>query len=902
MKFSLLSPFVVVVLSVSFMNGCASATKASASKTDAEQKQALPKAIVFDENLIDRAVLFSGVEKDSVLISPNGKTLVWSKTVEGVANIWTTSVGGPNQPRALTFEKEPTLGSFYFTPDSRSLVFEKAPKSDGNWQLFALDLKKGQVKRLAGEEGVRTEVVALSSKNKRSIVIKINKRDPDFADLYTLNLKTKKTRLLAKNEDFAKIIVDHALKPKLAIRNNDDGSRTLLKKRGRKWRPFYELAEPDASSFSVLGFDARARMAYIIDSTDRNTAALYSLRLRDGKKAELLSDKKNDIERLYLHPRTFKVQGARVEYERPRMIFGDDASFQEHVESLALLGAGSAEIVSRSDDNRKWIVAIEAVDRPLGYFLYDTEEQTGGKLFSSMPQLDGLKFSRTQSMRIPAKDGLELSGYLTLPLNVTLDDKGKALEQSPLVLWVHEGMKGRERLRFNIEHQWLASRGYAVLSINHRASLGFGKDFLNAGDKEWGGKMQDDLLDALNWALEKNITNSERVAIVGEGYGGYAAMHGLAFTPETFACGVNMMGPADLIGLLKEEANDFPERSRLNTKTFGDINSDADLTLLKSRSPLEQGKKIKRPLLYGFGGSSSSAFAIQARQIAEAMQANHVPVTTVQYEDESRRLRIKKNRLSFLALTEVFLAQCLDGKAARFNVESFKSTSMQIPIGVTQISGLRDALDALNTMRPNAQTKASPPSQDAVEKAAASTPPHEKDTDKNQGGETKSGLLEGAQVKLFSLPVLNSNEDDLKRWGPAYFMSGGRAQKKIFIMSFFSTTCAPCIDVLPELVRLNEKYKERGLGTAIVDIEKDDSEGTKRKAALKIIDAQKVSFPLVHDDNQVVGKSYLADTLPYVLVVDASGKVLYSHLGESEDEGRALEAEIRKGLGLSPGE
>jgi len=307
-----------------------------------------------------------------------------------------------------------------------------------------------------------------------------------------------------------------------------------------------------------------------------------------------------------------------------------------------------------SQDRQHWIVAYQYDDAPLEYFHYDRAARQARRLFSSTPAWEGLPFVPMEPVIIRARDGLALVSYLSRPRGA------RPTEQLPMVLLVHGGPWSRDLWGLYANHQWLANRGYAVLSVNYRGSTGFGKAFVNAANLEWAGKMHDDLIDAVDWAIAQGITDPARVAIMGTSYGGYAALVGLTFTPEKFACAVDLVGISNLVTWL----NTIPEywlpwKPRL--KRVGDYTTEAGLRFLEERSPLNRASQIVRPLLIGQGANDVRVKTGESEQIVAAMQQHGVPVTFVYYSDEGHGLGRSENRSSFAAVAEAFLAAHLGG-------------------------------------------------------------------------------------------------------------------------------------------------------------------------------------------------------------------------------------------------
>jgi dipeptidyl aminopeptidase/acylaminoacyl peptidase len=338
-----------------------------------------------------------------------------------------------------------------------------------------------------------------------------------------------------------------------------------------------------------------------------------------------------------------------------------------------------------------WVVGAADADRPSSTYLYDRQAKKLTKLFDSRPALAGLPLSPMQTLEIKSRDGLTLPSYLTLPPGSDSNGDGRPDKAVPMVLLVHGGPWGRDGYGFNGYHQWLANRGYAVMSVNFRASTGFGKKFLAAGNGAWGREMHNDLLDAVDWAVKNGITTDDKVAIMGGSYGGYATLAGMAFTPTEFACGVAIVAPSNLNTLLASiPAYWEAGRAQLYGR-MADPNTEAGKAWLRERSPLFSADKIQRPLLIGQGANDPRVKQAEADQIVDAMRSRNIPVTYVLFPDEGHGFARPVNNIAFNAVTENFLSKCLGGRAEPIGDTLAKSTA-KVPHGAEFAPGLQEAM------------------------------------------------------------------------------------------------------------------------------------------------------------------------------------------------------------------
>lgn len=320
---------------------------------------------------------------------------------------------------------------------------------------------------------------------------------------------------------------------------------------------------------------------------------------------------------------------------------------------LKKLHKGQISINSRDLSDNIWIVSYNRDDGPAAYYLYDRKKQTEKLLFMSETRLEGLQLASMKPISFISRDGLTIHGYLTMPVGIPT-------KNLPTVLLVHGGPWARDTWGFNPQVQWLANRGYAVLQVNYRGSRGYGKNFLKAGNKEWGGKMQEDLVDATQWIVKQGLADPKRIAIMGRSYGGYAVLAGLTFTPDLFAAGVDIVGPSNLSTLLKSIPPHFAPMKAMFSQRVGDPESEADL--LKSRSPLFFVDRMKVPLLIAQGGNDPRVKQAESEQIVEAMRKANKPVEYILYPDEGHYFLRPENRIHLNAVIETFLGKHLGGR------------------------------------------------------------------------------------------------------------------------------------------------------------------------------------------------------------------------------------------------
>jgi dipeptidyl aminopeptidase/acylaminoacyl peptidase len=446
----------------------------------------------------------------------------------------------------------------------------------------------------------------------------------------------------------------------------------------------------DVLNTNPLGFDRTGKTLYLFDSRGRDTAALAAINFDSGEERLLAEDRKADVSNVMIHPTEKHIQAVAFNHIRQRWHVLEDSIAQD-LEYLSTVSEGDTEIMSRTLDDRHWIVKYEVDNGPVRYYLYDRDKGQTQFLFVDRKVLDGFQLVKMHPIIIKSRDGLDLVSYLTLPVWSNSEGDARPNRPLPMVLLVHGGPWHRDQWGYNPLHQWLANRGYAVLSVNFRGSTGFGKGFTNAGNREWGGKMHQDLIDAVKWAIEERIAHPDYVAIMGGSYGGYATLVGMTFTPETFACGVDIVGPSSLVTLLESIPPYWQPQVNLFTARVGDYKTEEGRRFLTECSPLTYVERINKPLLIGQGANDPRVKQAESDQIMRAMREKNIQVTYVLYPDEGHGFARPENNLSFYAIVEGFLAKHLGGQAEPPG-DDFKGSSITVESGVEHIPGLVEAI------------------------------------------------------------------------------------------------------------------------------------------------------------------------------------------------------------------
>ena len=639
--------------------------------------------------LIPREALFGNPERAAGRVSPDGKWLSWIAPRDGVLNIWVAPSANPSQARPITSEKVRPIRNYFWAPNSQQILYVNDKGGDENFLLYGVDVKSGVERKLTPFEKTRVQVVGISPLVPGRILVGLNNRDAKWHDVHSLDLATGKlTPVLINTGGYSGFLADQKLVVRGATKSRSDGGSDYYRVTNNKVdaQATEQIALEDSLSTQPAGYTTDGKTLYWIDSRGRNTAALIAQDVASGAKTVIAQDARADIGGALAHPQTGRVEAYAVDYLRNEWVPVGD-SVKGDLQFLESKLDGDITVTSRTLADDKWTVVATSAAQPAVTWLYDRKAKSLSELFKSRPALAGMPLTEMHPVEIRSRDNKTLVSYLTLPPGSDPDGDGKPAAAVPMVLLVHGGPWGRDSYGYNPSHQWLANRGYAVLSTNFRASTGFGKDFISAGDLEWGRKMHDDLLDAVSWAVRNGIAAPDKVAIMGGSYGGYATLAGLTFTPDQFACGVDIVGPSNLQTLLKTIPAYWEAIKTQFYKRMGDPNTEAGRKLLDERSPLYSADKITRPLLIGQGANDPRVNVAESEQIVKAMKAKGIPVTYIVFPDEGHGFARPVNSIAFNAAAENFLSRCLGGRAEPVG-NTLASSSAKVEEGAALIPGL----------------------------------------------------------------------------------------------------------------------------------------------------------------------------------------------------------------------
>jgi dipeptidyl aminopeptidase/acylaminoacyl peptidase len=632
------------------------------------------------DGLIPRRVLFGISNRWCVRISPDGKKLAWVSEHEGADNVWVAAIDDLGSARVITPFRKGSLYRFTWAYDARHLVVIRDVHGDENSRIHSVDSETGRVIDLAAAPGVRASIQQLSPRHPHHILIGLNDRDPARVDIHRIDVRTGDNRLVFRNECYRELTTDDHFAVRFA--RDDDGCWQRMK-RGRG--ELSETLRHDDEEVCICG-----DTFFVLSARGRDTAALVAVDINTGAREVLASNPHADVERVLVRPGDRKVQAAGYTHARTMWTFIDPA-MEVDFEALRCAEEGDISITSRSQDDRSWTVAFDRGDAPVRFYLYDRERKRAHRLFAHNWKLEGLRLAVMRPERIQTSDGCTLVSYLTLPPQ---QRHSRPEQPLPTVLLVHGGPHARDYWGHDREHQWLANRGYAVLSVNFRGSTGFGHRFLHAGRQQWGRRMQEDLDAAVEWAIKEKIAAPSRIAIMGTSYGGYATLAGLAFSPKSFACGVAFAGPSNLVSLVMDDAE------KDSYWWIGDPRTPKGRRWLLERSPVEYVEWIEKPLLIAHGANDVRVRRVESDRMANAMRRHDKRVTYVLYHDEGHGLSRTDNQLSYYAIVEAFLARYIGGRAQPIGDELGAAT-YTVLAGLEHVPGLRAARERASQRPPS---------------------------------------------------------------------------------------------------------------------------------------------------------------------------------------------------------
>jgi dipeptidyl aminopeptidase/acylaminoacyl peptidase len=611
-------------------------------------------------DLIPRQTLFGNPERVSPHISPDGTRLAWIAPHEGVLNVWTApaSAGAGvdwEAAKVVTDDADRGIRQFAWAHDGRHLLYLQDTGGDENWRLHDVDLETMQRRDLTPFDGVQARLIAMEPKFPTEILIALNRDNPELHDVYRLDLVTGELVKEVENPGFIGWVADPHLVVRGSVAPRPDGSVVLMVRDSADddWRELLTVGAEDAVTTGPIEFSDDGGSLLALSSVGANTGRLVRIDLATGEQQVLAEDPEADVSDVRIHPDTREPQIVTFQKDRSEYLVLDP-SVAGDLAAIRALHPGDPVFTSADDADATWLVAFTNDSGPIQYFTYDRASKTGRFLFENRPELSRYRLASMEPFSFTARDGLTVHGYVTFP-----PEGGRA--GLPAVLDVHGGPWTRDNWGFNPEAQWLANRGYLCVQVNYRGSTGYGKAFINAGDREWGGRMHDDLVDAVGFITGQGWADPARVAIYGGSYGGYAALVGASFTPDLFRCAVDIVGPSNLKTLIETIPPYWAPLIAQYHRRVGNPATDADF--LWSRSPLSRVHDIRIPLLIAQGANDPRVKQAESEQIVAALREAGIEHEYLLFPDEGHGFAKPENRLRFYAAAEKFLARHLGGRS-----------------------------------------------------------------------------------------------------------------------------------------------------------------------------------------------------------------------------------------------
>jgi dipeptidyl aminopeptidase/acylaminoacyl peptidase len=625
--------------------------------------------------LIPRDVLFGNPERTRARISPDARRLAWiAPNDKNVLQVWVQTIGKAD-PKPVTADPKRGIRQYLWAEDARTILYMQDVDGDENFHVFAVEVDKKEpvVRDLTPFLGVKAGIVDVSPRFPTRVLVQMNLRDRRLFDMYRIDLRTGAVEPDTQNPgDVAGWVVDDAQAVRGAVTVTPDGGREIRVRPTVKapWKTLLKVGPEE--NLEPIDFTKDGKSLYLKTTEGTDTARVVLRHLATGKETPVAKSDVVDAGDVVVHPTRHVVQA--VGFARGRNVWTVvDPTVKADFEALGALSDGDFHVANRDTADKVWLVYFVRDRGAVRYYTWDRASKKGTFLFAHQPRLEKFNLADMKPVEIKARDGLTLNCYLTLP-------PGVPPRKLPAVVLVHGGPWSRDSWGFDPTAQWLANRGYAVLQVNFRGSDGFGKKFLHAADRQWGFAMQDDLHDAVAWAVKEGLVDPKRVGIMGGSYGGYAALAGAAFTPNAFRCAVDIVGPSNLFTLLKSIPPYWKPMVAMFNQRMGDPDVPDDRELLKRASPLFSARQIKIPLLIGQGANDPRVKQAESEQIVAAIEKNRGQAVYVLYRDEGHGFARPENRIDFFARAEAFLAEHLGGRSELLEGQRIKGSSAVVKV------------------------------------------------------------------------------------------------------------------------------------------------------------------------------------------------------------------------------
>ncbi|MEM6398137.1 MAG: alpha/beta fold hydrolase [Bacteroidota bacterium] len=654
-------------------------------------------------DLIDREVFFGDPEITGAQLSPDGKYISFIKPHLETRNVWVKERSAPfEDAKPVTANTDRPIAGYFWSQDGQYILFVKDQGGDENYNIYAVD-PQGKVpsgetvpeaRNLTDREGVRALIFAVPEKDPDLMYVGINDRDPAWHDLYSLKISTGELTLVRENTNrFTGWIFDNNDELRLATRSADNGDTEVLRVDDDGFTKIYSCDVLETCAPIRFHKDNERFYMQSNKGADQDLIALFLMDPQTENVEMVESDPKKrvDFGNAFFSDVTDELVGTSYTGDRRRRYwrnkdFERAYNFLQREFKGKTIGFGSS-----TKDENFWLISAYSDTDPGATYLFDRKNMKVDFQYRGRPNMPIDDLAPMQSVTYKSSDGMEIPAYLTLP-------KGVEAKNLPTVIFPHGGPWARDYWGYNSYHQFLANRGYAVLSPNFRGSTGYGKAFLDAGNGEWGQLMQDDLTEGANYLIKEGIADPDRIGIMGGSYGGYATLAGVTFTPDVYAMGISIVGPSSLETLLNSIPAYWEPIKKLFYIRMADPNTEEGQAQMKRQSPLFHADKIKTPLMVVQGANDPRVKQAESDQIVVAMRELGLPVEYLVAVDEGHGFAKPVNNMAFLAAAEEFMAEHLGGRYQKERNEEIAAKLEELRVDINTVT-LPEALseDALGS-------------------------------------------------------------------------------------------------------------------------------------------------------------------------------------------------------------
>ncbi len=623
--------------------------------------------------IISRAQFFARPKYAFPLISPDGQFIAYLHYQENQASICIINTGDSVKDAKTVYTSPVPSLHFQWATSSEYLLISEPSMNEAKTRLFSLDIISQVQKELMFDYPGRLHLLNQSYESVNTILVGSNHREPRWHDIYQVNITSDETRLIYENNQFSGFLAA-GLELSLGVQDTADGGCAYVQFINNKPEKTVLSVDKDNAQTTIpVSFDTKNKRIYLKDTRDHDTSVLSMLQLDTNSSEVLVSDEQADIDDVLIDPVTNQADAVATNYSRKQWQTISTA-YKDDFNVLNMTNPGDLSISNRTADNRQWIVGFANDTEPNCYYLYQRESRHATKLFSNIPEFDDLPLNKMQYLITPAStDARPVLSYFTLP--------HEPKESIPLVVLIHGGPWSRDKWGYQPWHQWLANRGYAVLSVNFRGSTGFGKDFINAGNQQWGADMLADIYDVTLDLCKHHAIDQQRIGLMGTSYGGYAAIMLATYHPEQFQCAIDLFGPTDLLNMIESIPPQWQSQRELFYQRVGNPETEEGRARLEVQSPVNQTNKIQTPLLIvdgqhdpRVGKNMVDVFVNKLRQ-----RDKNSPLIHITFPNEGHNLTRQENRIAFCSVAELFLHQYLGGKVEP--VSDQQIAAMHIPVG-----------------------------------------------------------------------------------------------------------------------------------------------------------------------------------------------------------------------------